>query len=117
PPFLILSITKQCNLHCAGCYAAAAGTLSIKSEKQLNIDAWRKIIKEGNDLGVFCYVIAGGEPFMFPNLLDLCSEFKDRGFLIFTNGTALKETDYEKLKKLKNVAIIVSIEGDKEDTD
>ena len=117
PPFLILSITKQCNLHCAGCYAAAAGTLSIKTEKQLNIDAWRKIIKEGNDLGVFCYVIAGGEPFMFPNLLDLCSEFKDRGFLIFTNGTALKETDYEKLKKLKNVAIIVSIEGGKEETD
>lgn len=117
PPFLILSITKQCNLHCVGCYAAANGTLSIKTEKQLNIEAWRNIIKEGNDLGVFCYVIAGGEPFMFPNLLDLCSEFKDRGFLIFTNGTALKETDYEKLKQLKNVAIIVSIEGGKEQTD
>jgi hypothetical protein len=25
PPFLILSITPRCNLHCTGCYAAATG--------------------------------------------------------------------------------------------
>ena len=25
PPFLIASITEQCNLHCRGCYARAGG--------------------------------------------------------------------------------------------
>ena len=33
PPFLILSITSQCNLHCAGCYAAAAGTISYEGSR------------------------------------------------------------------------------------
>ena len=27
PPFLVLSVTSQCNLRCAGCYAAAVGTI------------------------------------------------------------------------------------------
>ncbi|MHA1509018.1 MAG: radical SAM protein, partial [Promethearchaeota archaeon] len=117
PPFMILSITKRCNLHCAGCYAAEVGTLDIKSSSQLKIDEWRSIIKEANDLGVFAYIIAGGEPFLFPGLLELSKEFSDRLFLIFTNGTAIKEDDFKRLKKLKNTAVIVSLEGDRETTD
>jgi MoaA/NifB/PqqE/SkfB family radical SAM enzyme len=117
PPFMILSITKQCNLHCAGCYAAAAGTLDIASSSQLKIDEWRSIIREANELGVFAYIIAGGEPFLFPGLLELSKEFSDRLFLIFTNGTALTENDYKILKKLKNTGVIVSLEGDREVTD
>lgn len=117
PPFMILSITKQCNLHCAGCYAAAAGTLDIASSSQLKIGEWRSIIKEANELGVFAYIIAGGEPFLFPGLLELSKEFSDRLFLIFTNGTSLKESDFKTLKKLKNTGVIVSLEGDREATD
>ena len=117
PPFMILSITRQCNLHCAGCYAAEVGTLDIESSSQLKIDEWRSIIKEANDLGVFAYIIGGGEPFLFPGLLDLSKEFSDRLFLIFTNGTAIKENDFKRLKKLKNTAVIVSLEGDREATD
>jgi len=117
PPFMILSITKQCNLHCAGCYAAAAGTLDIESKLQLNIEEWRSIIKEANDLGVFAYIIAGGEPFLFPGLLELTKEFSDRLFLIFTNSTAIRENDFKRLKKLKNTGVIVSLEGDREATD
>jgi MoaA/NifB/PqqE/SkfB family radical SAM enzyme len=117
PPFMILSITKRCNLHCAGCYAAAAGTLDIASNSQLRINEWRSIIEEANELGVFAYIIAGGEPFLFPGLLELCKEFSDRLFIIFTNGTAIKENDFKKLKKLKNTGVIVSLEGDREATD
>ena len=117
PPFMILSITKQCNLHCVGCYAAAAGTLDIASSSQLKIEEWRSIIKEANELGVFAYIIAGGEPFLFPGLLELSKEFSDRLFLIFTNGTALTENDYKTLKKLKNTGVIVSLEGDRGATD
>jgi len=118
PPFLILSITPQCNLQCTGCYAAA-GTIYKKDSKKavqtktlLNWRQWQKIIAEASDLGVFGFVIAGGEPFLFPELLKLCEEFKDRFFVILTNGTTLKEEDYKNLKRLGNIAILVSIEGD-----
>ncbi len=117
PPFMILSITKNCNLKCAGCYAAAVGTLNCESKKkQLDVDDWKKIIKEANDLGVFGYIIAGGEPFLYPNLLELCEEFKDRLFIIITNGTTLSDENFKWLKKLRNTVIMVSLEGEREIT-
>ena len=124
PPFLILSITKRCNLNCSGCFAAATGTVkhecegkgqdNKKSKTTLNLDEWRKIIKDASDLGVFGFVIAGGEPFLFPGLLDLCEEFNDRFFLILTNGTTISKQDYERFKKISNIAIIISVEGGEE---
>jgi MoaA/NifB/PqqE/SkfB family radical SAM enzyme len=119
PPTLILSITPHCNLKCEGCYAQAAGNIEpYKEEKNkihtkniLNQEKWYKIIEESRELGVFCNIIAGGEPFLFPGLIELCNNFKDRTFVIFTNGTALTPTDYELLKYTTNLAIIVSIEG------
>ena len=118
PPFLILSITSTCNLKCAGCYAAATGTLcNQKSNNSLHLEQWVQIVQEARDLGVFAFIIAGGEPFLMPDLLDLCEEFKDRLFLIFTNGTVLNDKDIEKLKRLRNTIVIVSIEGDQNLTD
>ncbi|MFX1390498.1 MAG: radical SAM/SPASM domain-containing protein [Promethearchaeota archaeon] len=118
PPFLILSITSNCNLKCAGCYAAATGTLcSSKLKNSLNLEQWMRIIQEARELGVFAFIIAGGEPFLLPNLLKIGEEFKDRLFLIFTNGTILRKQDIEELKRLKNIVIMVSIEGDQDLTD
>ncbi len=123
PPFLILSITSHCNLKCVGCYATAVGTVHTNSpetekrKQNLNLDQWRHIIQEASDLGVFCFIIAGGEPFVFPGLLDLCEAFKNRIFIIFTNGTALREVDFARLKHLPNVVVVVSIEGNHAMTD
>lgn len=115
PPFLILSITNNCNLHCSGCYAAAVGTLESTTgsnkKKALNTEQWHKIIDEAIDLGVFGFIIAGGEPFLFPDLLDLIEEHNSNFFLIFSNGTAIKKSHYARLKKLANVGVIVSVEG------
>ena len=118
PPFLILSITSSCNLKCTGCYAAATGTLcNQKTNNNLDLEKWEQIIQEARELGVFAFIIAGGEPFLMPDLLKICEKIKDRLFLIFTNGTILKNTDIEKLKRLRNTIIIVSIEGDQYLTD
>lgn len=120
PPFLILSITSKCNLECVGCLASNAGNISNNFEKvnnskaPLNFEDWKKVIKEASEIGVFPFIIAGGEPFLFPNLVDLCLEFKNRTFIIFTNGTVLTKKDYEKLKNSSNIAMIISIEGDSE---
>ncbi len=118
PPFLILSITSNCNLKCAGCYAAATGTLcNQKTKNTLGLEQWIEIIQEAKELGVFAFIIAGGEPFLMPNLLKISEKFKDRLFLIFTNGTILENQDIEKLKRLRNTIIMVSIEGDQDLTD
>ncbi len=117
PPFMILSVTKRCNLKCVGCYAAAVGTVDNGYRDQMTREEWRRIIVEGNELGVFSYIIAGGEPFLFPGLLAFCKEFNENLFIIFTNGTAIKENDFKQLKSLKNVVVIVSLEGGLDETD
>jgi len=48
--------------------------------------------------------------------MELCGEFKDQTFVIFTNGTTLTQADYSFLKYSTNLAIIVSIEGSPEST-
>ena len=116
PPTLILSLTKQCNLSCTGCFAEASGITCNKNNEnntknQLDWVEWKKIISDARDLGVFGFFLAGGEPFLYPKLLDLCKKFNDRCFIIFTNGTAIKNSDFEKLRLLSNTAIIVSVEG------
>jgi MoaA/NifB/PqqE/SkfB family radical SAM enzyme len=124
PPFLILSITSRCNLFCNGCFAVATGTIDSRDNKKnnqnkfpLDFKQWRAIISQASDLGVMGFVIAGGEPFLFPDLIELCQEFKDRVFVILTNGTTLKSQDYKKLKRTTNIAILVSVEGGEELTD
>jgi len=123
PPALILGLTQQCNLSCSGCFAPASGITCHRDTEgqrrrkpQLDWRGWTNIISEARELGVFGFFLAGGEPFMFPRLIELCEEFRDRCFIIFTNGTAIAERDFEWLKRLTNTAIIVSIEGGKEVT-
>lgn len=114
PPFMILSLTSTCNLNCAGCYAKAAGIRD--PAKGLDYEDWADIISQAKDLGVFGFVLAGGEPFMFPGILDLCEEFKDRLFIIVTNGTKLGASEIKRLKSLPNAIILVSLEGDEDMT-
>jgi MoaA/NifB/PqqE/SkfB family radical SAM enzyme len=90
---------------------------NVKTKSHLDYTQWRAIIKEAKELGVMGFVIAGGEPFLFPELLNLCQEFKDRLFIILTNGTSIYQEDYKILKRTTNVAVLVSLEGGYELTD
>jgi MoaA/NifB/PqqE/SkfB family radical SAM enzyme len=89
---------------------------SVRNHSQLSFEQWRSIIQEADDLGVVGFVIAGGEPFLFPGLVELCRTFKNSYFVILTNGTTLRDDDYKQLKKATNVVVLVSIEGSPEFT-
>ncbi len=118
PPAFIISITSKCNLHCTGCYAAATGTICPDNAKRtLDINQWRKIIQEASDMGVFGFIIAGGEPFLTRNLLSLGEEFPERLFIIFSNGTLIKDGELRGLKRNRNTVVVVSLEGDQKMTD
>ncbi|MGD0939105.1 MAG: radical SAM protein [Terracidiphilus sp.] len=124
PPFLVLSVTSQCNLRCTGCFAGAVGiTTGTPAARQplkrqpLNLSDWHRVISEAAAVGVMGFVIAGGEPFLLPGIANLIRDFPDRMFLIFTNGTALHDRDYKILKSCRNTAVVVSLEGDRELTD
>jgi 2-iminoacetate synthase ThiH len=63
PPFLIASITSNCNLHCTGCYARSnQACTDEKAFSQLTKEEWAKIFNEARDLGIGFILLAGGEP-------------------------------------------------------
>ncbi|MFX0046233.1 MAG: radical SAM/SPASM domain-containing protein [Candidatus Hermodarchaeota archaeon] len=124
PSVMILSVTSTCNLLCTGCYAAASrtalqnGTDSVSNNRSgLDREQWRSVITEARELGVFGFVIAGGEPFLCEGIVELCMEFDDVFFLIVTNGTSIQESDFRRLERASNIAIVVSLEGGLEATD
>jgi MoaA/NifB/PqqE/SkfB family radical SAM enzyme len=118
PPFLVLSVTSQCNLRCSGCFAGAVGTITAAPrEPGLALSEWYEIVNEAVQLGVMAFMIAGGEPFLLPGIAQLFRDYPDRLFLVFTNGTALQPDDYQLLKSCSNTVVVVSLEGDRAMTD
>ncbi len=114
PPYMIISVTDSCNLRCKGCYSRAQHR---KAETELGINRLRSLISEARELGVSFVFLAGGEPLLRPEILDMADEFPEIIFPLFTNGLLITDEITEKLRKLKNVVPVVSIEGGKSDTD
>lgn len=119
PPFLIASITTRCNLHCKGCYARANHNCVDQNEsnKVLSANDWNRIFDEAQELGVSFVLLAGGEPFMRPDVLEIAGAHKKILFPIFTNGTMITKENQKILQKYPNLLPVLSLEGSKETTD
>lgn len=118
PPFLIASIASQCNLHCAGCYARAGGGCGSTTVKaDMAASQWANIFEQAGSLGVAFILLAGGEPFLRRDVLELAGEFPKIIFPIFTNGTMLDEETIAFLDRHRNLIPIISIEGNAKETD
>ncbi len=118
PPFLIASVTSQCNLHCSGCYARAGGVCgSGLAKTDLSAEKWQSIFSEAAQLGIPFILLAGGEPFVRRDVIETAAQNKDIVFPVFTNGTMLDESYLSLLDAHRNVIPVFSIEGDAAATD
>jgi MoaA/NifB/PqqE/SkfB family radical SAM enzyme len=118
PPFLIASITTQCNLHCAGCYAMEHQKQGgCGSAQTLSAEQWDHIFLEAENLGISFILIAGGEPLMRPDVLQRASKYSNILFPVFTNGTLMSEDRLTLFDRNRNLVPMLSIEGDAGQTD
>jgi MoaA/NifB/PqqE/SkfB family radical SAM enzyme len=116
PPFLIASITSRCNLFCKGCYARE-NKICAEEKVQLSVHHWSQIFKEAEEIGVSFILLAGGEPFMRPDILERAAEVRNILFPVFTNGTLIDEEKIKWLDGHRNILPVLSIEGSKGHTD
>ncbi len=118
PPFLIASITSNCNLHCAGCYSRANHACKDSEPvDQLTAEEWKTIFDEANEMGVGFILLAGGEPFIRRDIITIASKTPDILFPIFTNGTMVDDQYLKLFDQNRNLVPILSIEGGEETTD
>lgn len=118
PAFLIASITSSCNLHCAGCYSRA-NHACVDSEpvSQLTTNDWKNIFDEAKDLGISFILLAGGEPMIRRDVIEVAASKSEILFPIFTNGTMIDDKYIDLFKKSRNLVPVISIEGREEKTD
>lgn len=113
PWAILFDPTAACNLKCTGCWAAEYG-------KGISLDypTMQKIIRQGKELGIYMYILSGGEPTVRKDeILRLAEENSDCMFLSFTNATLIDEALASKVGRLGNFAFAVSVEGYEEETD
>jgi len=107
-------MTNRCNLRCTGCYARAHGLTSVDGMEKGD---WVRVFREAETLGVSIVLLAGGEPFLRADLLDITAEFPRLVFPVFTNGLALAEPVIGRLREQPQVIPVISLEGDAKQTD
>lgn len=113
PTLVVISPTQRCPLKCYGCYAAEHS----KSE-DLKFEAFDKLICDAKEMGVYFFVVTGGEPYIYPHMFEIFKKHSDCYFQTYTSGFTLSEKDHvEKIAKLGNVLPCISIEGFEEETD
>ena len=118
PAFLIASITSSCNLHCAGCYARAVHSCAdAEPVAQLSAEEWGHVFEEAEEMGISFILLAGGEPMIRRDVIEMAGNRQNILFPIFTNGTLINDTYISMLKKYRNLIPIFSVEGKEKQTD
>ncbi len=118
PPFLIASVTSSCNLHCAGCYSRQNSACTDSAPvNQLSAGEWGKIFSQARELGVSFILLAGGEPLLRRDILEVAGTYPDILFPVFTNGILLDGEYIELFDRRRNLLPVFSIEGERERTD
>jgi MoaA/NifB/PqqE/SkfB family radical SAM enzyme len=97
-------MTNLCNIRCDGCYY-------YEGEKQFahgneNPEAWRKLMQEEKARGITYVVLAGAEPSMVPELLEVCYREIPLG-CIATNG-------FKRIPETVDYKIHISVWGNDE---
>ena len=113
-PWLILfDPTTACNMHCVGCWSGTYG-----HKNNLSFEDMDKIVTQGKELGVYLYLMTGGEPMVRKkDVLRLCEKHSDCFFAAFTNSTLIDEELCKKVVELGNLTFLLSIEGTPETND
>lgn len=113
PRDILIDPTNACNLDCIGCWAHDYDQASHLSFEKLD-----SLFDEAETLGVMDILFTGGEPMIRKkDILLLAEKHRKLFFGLFTNGTLIDQDFVDRIGKLGNVSVFLSIEGFREDTD
>ncbi|MFB6171730.1 MAG: TIGR04347 family pseudo-SAM/SPASM protein [Haloarculaceae archaeon] len=115
-PVVVWNVTKQCNLHCEHCYAAAD---TVTAPGELTTREGKRLLDDLASYGVPVVLFSGGEPLVREDLVDLVAYAADQGLrpVLSTNGTLLTPDRVEALADAGLRYAGVSVDGRRERND
>jgi MoaA/NifB/PqqE/SkfB family radical SAM enzyme len=112
PSIMLISPSMRCNYRCEGCYAG-----SYERKDDMRPDVFDRLLGEAEDIGINLFTILGGEPFIYPELLDILRRHNKSFFQIYTNGSFIDKAMAKRLVEIGNIAPQISVNGPAEYTD
>lgn len=112
PTVLILSVTMRCNYNCQGCYSRG-----LAEEEELTTLQLDHLLTEAEEMGFLAVVITGGEPLLRGDILETINNHPRLLFVLITNGSLLSLEMAAEMSKMRNLILLISIEGRLKDTD
>jgi len=113
PTLLVVSPTQRCPLKCYGCYSAEHA-----KHEDLKYAAFDSLVRQAKEMGIYFFVITGGEPYIYNHMFDIFEKHSDVYFQTYTSATTFTKGNHVKrLAELGNVLPCISVEGFEEETD
>lgn len=119
PDSISFTITNTCNLRCKMCGQwSEEGYMHGEKGRQtskMELADWKRLVDEVAANNISSILLRGGEPFLFPGIMELIEYINSKGIFISidSNGTMLKE--YAKdLLRFGNIHITFSVDGPEE---
>lgn len=112
PFVMLISPSMRCNYRCRGCYAA-----SYERKDDMRPEVMDRIMSEAEEIGINFFTILGGEPLVYPDLLDILKKHQKSYYQIYTNGSLLTKEMAYKIADMGNISPQLSINGPREITD
>jgi MoaA/NifB/PqqE/SkfB family radical SAM enzyme len=112
PTVLVVSVTMVCNYDCLGCYSRGRSDRGELSKEELS-----SLFSEAQNMGLLAAVLTGGEPLMRKDLLDIVKKQQQILFVLITNGSLMTPEKAAAIGRMKNLVVLVSIEGNCDFTD
>lgn len=100
--YLTVALTSKCNFNCSFC--SKAGTKPVVLEQHL----LREALDDAISLGLTKVEFTGGEPFLYPGLLELAGELREKKIttLLVTNGSLITKETAEELAHLEAMVAV-----------
>ncbi len=80
-----IEFSRRCNFNCVYCYLDD----EHRYAEELTEAEFRRVILQAKDLGARTIIVLGGEPMLYPHIMDMLRFMKQQGLNVrlFTNGT------------------------------
>ena len=108
--YVDFNITDKCNLHCQHCFATA---FTQNDRPKMQIEDYRRVMKEANKLGAVNFSFQGSEPLLYPQLEEIikaAAPYKNV-ISVTTNGTLLTPEHAKKLRKIGVDIFTISLDS------
>ncbi|MFX0004486.1 MAG: radical SAM protein, partial [Candidatus Hermodarchaeota archaeon] len=110
PIAMTFAVTYKCQLNCVHCSAGKHKKVNIP---ELNTEEAKRVIEEGQNLGISIIAFTGGEPLLREDIFELISYVNQKKTvpILFTNGLLLTQENVDKLAKAGLYSLFVSIDS------